>query len=187
MDLALSAEGAEFTKVMPSGNAVPKEGLEPSHPKAQEPKSCVSTSSTTPAVLIASLATLATLARRGSRVWSAYFVVAPGRKACPVAPPQHGAWARSGFDCSARWRSLRGIAPLERAYFVVARGRKACPLPPPQHGAWARSGLIASFASLKSAMKFTDGDPASVCRRDRLPSRCTGRPLWCLCPSCRRQ
>jgi hypothetical protein len=29
--------------------AVPKEGLEPSHPKAQEPKSCVSTSSTTPA------------------------------------------------------------------------------------------------------------------------------------------
>jgi hypothetical protein len=29
---------------------VPKEGLEPSHPKAQEPKSCVSTSSTTPAV-----------------------------------------------------------------------------------------------------------------------------------------
>ena len=31
-------------------NTVPKEGLEPSHPKAQEPKSCVSTSSTTPAV-----------------------------------------------------------------------------------------------------------------------------------------
>jgi hypothetical protein len=29
---------------------VPKEGLEPSHPKAQEPKSCVSTSSTTPAI-----------------------------------------------------------------------------------------------------------------------------------------
>jgi hypothetical protein len=29
---------------------VPKEGLEPSHPKAQDPKSCVSTSSTTPAV-----------------------------------------------------------------------------------------------------------------------------------------
>jgi hypothetical protein len=28
---------------------VPKEGLEPSHPKAQDPKSCVSTSSTTPA------------------------------------------------------------------------------------------------------------------------------------------
>ena len=26
---------------------MPKEGLEPSHPKAQEPKSCVSTSSTT--------------------------------------------------------------------------------------------------------------------------------------------
>jgi hypothetical protein len=32
-------------------NTVPKEGLEPSHPKAQEPKSCVSTSSTTPALL----------------------------------------------------------------------------------------------------------------------------------------
>ena len=31
-------------------NTVPKEGLEPSHPKAQEPKSCVSTSSTTPAL-----------------------------------------------------------------------------------------------------------------------------------------
>jgi hypothetical protein len=30
-------------------NTVPKEGLEPSRPKAQEPKSCVSTSSTTPA------------------------------------------------------------------------------------------------------------------------------------------
>jgi hypothetical protein len=28
---------------------VPKEGLEPSHPKAQDPKSCVSTNSTTPA------------------------------------------------------------------------------------------------------------------------------------------
>ena len=28
---------------------MPKEGLEPSRPKAQEPKSCVSTSSTTPA------------------------------------------------------------------------------------------------------------------------------------------
>jgi hypothetical protein len=35
---------------------VPKEGLEPSHPKAQEPKSCVSANSTTPALLIASLA-----------------------------------------------------------------------------------------------------------------------------------
>ena len=33
-------------------NTVPKEGLEPSHPKAQEPKSCVSTSSTTPAQVI---------------------------------------------------------------------------------------------------------------------------------------
>jgi hypothetical protein len=33
-------------------NTVPKEGLEPSHPKAQEPKSCVSTSSTTPAHLM---------------------------------------------------------------------------------------------------------------------------------------
>jgi hypothetical protein len=29
---------------------VPKEGLEPSHPKAQEPKSCVSANSTTSAV-----------------------------------------------------------------------------------------------------------------------------------------
>ena len=34
---------------------VPKEGLEPSHPKAQEPKSCVSASSTTSAVSIAFL------------------------------------------------------------------------------------------------------------------------------------
>src|SRR6187455_3129336 len=46
-------------------NTVPKEGLEPSHPKAQEPKSCVSTSSTTPALFIVSLAKLA---RRGSRL-----------------------------------------------------------------------------------------------------------------------
>ena len=44
---------------------MPKEGLEPSHPKAQEPKSCVSANSTTPAQLIASLAALA---RRGSRL-----------------------------------------------------------------------------------------------------------------------
>ena len=35
----------------PLSNEVPKEGLEPSRPKAQEPKSCVSTSSTTPAGL----------------------------------------------------------------------------------------------------------------------------------------
>jgi hypothetical protein len=37
-------------------NTVPKEGLEPSHPKAQEPKSCVSTSSTTPARVLISFA-----------------------------------------------------------------------------------------------------------------------------------
>jgi hypothetical protein len=44
-------------------NTVPKEGLEPSRPKAQEPKSCVYTSSTTPAALIS---WLAKAARRGS-------------------------------------------------------------------------------------------------------------------------
>jgi len=31
---------------------------------------------------------------------AAYFVVAPGRKTCPLAPPQHGG-ARSEFDCLA--------------------------------------------------------------------------------------
>src|SRR5215212_3521679 len=29
------------------------------------------------------------LAPRGSRCVAAYFVVAPGRKACPLTPPQH--------------------------------------------------------------------------------------------------
>jgi hypothetical protein len=57
---------------------VPKEGLEPSHPKAQEPKSCVSTSSTTPALFDCSArsARIAPLER-------AYFVVARGRKHVP--------------------------------------------------------------------------------------------------------
>ena len=86
---------------------VPKEGLEPSHPKAQEPKSCVSTSSTTPALY--SIASLATLARRGSRFEPTYFVVTPGLKACPVAPPQHGG-ARSGFNCFARYARSARIA-----------------------------------------------------------------------------
>ena len=31
----------------------------------------------------------------------AYFVVTRGRKACPLAPPQHGG-ARSGVECSLR-------------------------------------------------------------------------------------
>jgi len=50
------------------------------------------------------IASLAKLARRGSRFVAAYFVVVPGRKACPLTPPQHGA-ARSEFassDCLAR-------------------------------------------------------------------------------------
>jgi hypothetical protein len=82
-------------------NTVPKEGLEPSHPKAQEPKSCVSTNSTTPASWIASLASLV---RRGSRLEPAYFVVARRRKACRLAPPQHGG-ARSGIRMSRfAWR-----------------------------------------------------------------------------------
>ena len=59
-------------------NTVPKEGLEPSHPKAQEPKSCVSTSSTTPALFDCSArsARIAPLER-------AYFVVARGEKHVP--------------------------------------------------------------------------------------------------------
>jgi hypothetical protein len=36
------------------------------------------------------IASLAKLARRGSRCDAAYFVVARGRKACPLTPPQHG-------------------------------------------------------------------------------------------------
>jgi hypothetical protein len=36
------------------------------------------------------IAPLAALAPRGSRFGCAYFVVARGRKACPLAPPQHG-------------------------------------------------------------------------------------------------
>jgi len=35
------------------------------------------------------------LVPRGSRLAAASFVVAPGRKACPLASPQHGG-ARSG-------------------------------------------------------------------------------------------
>ena len=42
------------------------------------------------------IAPLAALAPRGSRFLAAYFVVAPGRKACPIAPPQHSG-ARSGL------------------------------------------------------------------------------------------
>jgi hypothetical protein len=41
------------------------------------------------------IAPLAALAPRGSRFVAAYFVVAQGRKACPLPPPQHGG-ARSG-------------------------------------------------------------------------------------------
>ena len=44
-------DGAPRARSREQDNTVPKEGLEPSHPKAQEPKSCVSTSSTTPALL----------------------------------------------------------------------------------------------------------------------------------------
>jgi hypothetical protein len=43
----------------------------------------------------ASIASLAKLARRGSRLVAAYFVVARGRTACPLSPPQ------------ARWRAIR--------------------------------------------------------------------------------
>jgi hypothetical protein len=42
------------------------------------------------------IASLAKLARRGSRCDAPYFVVARGRKACPLTPPQHGG-ARSGL------------------------------------------------------------------------------------------
>jgi hypothetical protein len=59
------------------------------------------TRSTLAAVLIASLAKLAP---RGSRFVAAYFVVARGRKACPLHPPQHGG-ARSVLIGSLR--SLR--------------------------------------------------------------------------------
>jgi hypothetical protein len=70
-------------------NTVPKEGLEPSHPKAQEPKSCVSTSSTTPALFNC----FALSADRALE--PAYFVVARRGTTPPLAPPQHGG-ARSG-------------------------------------------------------------------------------------------
>ena len=36
------------------------------------------------------IAPLAALASRGSRLIAAYFVVARGRKACPLPPPHHG-------------------------------------------------------------------------------------------------
>ncbi len=52
---------------------MPKEGLEPSHPKAQEPKSCVSTNSTIPARL-ASLSS----ANRGTVAVAQYNVKATG-------------------------------------------------------------------------------------------------------------
>ena len=59
------------------------------------------------------IAPLAPLAPRGSRLAAAYFVVTPGRKACPLAPPQHGG-ARSVFDCSARYARSARIAPGSR-------------------------------------------------------------------------
>ena len=45
-------DGAHKARSREQDQWVPKEGLEPSHPKAQEPKSCVSANSTTPAVKV---------------------------------------------------------------------------------------------------------------------------------------
>jgi hypothetical protein len=41
----------------------------------------------------------------------AYFVVVRRRKACLLAPPQHGAWRDPVFDCSARFARSARIAP----------------------------------------------------------------------------
>src|SRR5215217_3116381 len=59
------------------------------------------------------IAPLAMLAPRGSRFVAAYFVVARGRRACPLTSPQHGG-ARSVFDCSARYARSARIALCSR-------------------------------------------------------------------------
>src|SRR6188472_630224 len=97
-------------------NTVPKEGLEPSHPKAQEPKSCVSTSSTTPAqVLLPRSLRLLGADRAWNPPTSSSFA---DEKACRLAPPQHGE-ARSGVRLSRfawrgdrvyRWRSCLSLS-----------------------------------------------------------------------------
>jgi hypothetical protein len=86
-----------------SEGSVPKEGLEPSHPKAQEPKSCVSTSSTTPASLIAPFAALTP---RGSRLEARLLRRRSQTKQRVCSLLSARRVARSGFDCLARWRSL---------------------------------------------------------------------------------
>jgi hypothetical protein len=48
----------------------------------------------------------ANIAPRGSRFVAAYFVVARGRKACPLTPSQHG-----GFSARRRAIRLSGLAP----------------------------------------------------------------------------
>src|SRR6185295_5381665 len=57
---------------------------------------------------------------------AAYFVVAPGRKACPLAPPQHGA-ARSMSDCSSRCTRSARIALLVPPTLSSLRDEKRVP------------------------------------------------------------
>jgi hypothetical protein len=71
------------------------------------------------------IASLAALALRGSRWDTAYFVVARGRKACPLPPPHHGG-ARSGFDCSARCARSRR-SRVEAAAFLTPSQPRALP------------------------------------------------------------
>jgi hypothetical protein len=65
------------------------------------------------------IAPLAALAPRGSRFLAVYFVVAPGRGACPVSPPQH-VGARSGLIAPLAQRGSLAVIALDPAKFVIA-------------------------------------------------------------------
>jgi hypothetical protein len=107
-------------------NTVPKEGLEPSHPKAQEPKSCVSTSSTTPAVF--DCLTRCARSARIAPLERAYFIVARGREACPLPPLQHGAWRDPCWIASLAALARRGSRLWSAPTSSSLGDEKACPL-----------------------------------------------------------
>ena len=182
---------------------VPKEGLEPSHPKAQEPKSCVSTSSTTPALVdclarqarSARIALGTRLLRRRSQSKSVFAQSSSARRSA------RSGFTSSGFACAAiestdASRALTWESSSRKTLFLRTQPRMQL-----KRAARALiSGLVRSngrVGPLALAVpgeslwfcgdRVTDASRALVCRRGRWPSRCTGRRRWCLDPSGRRR
>jgi hypothetical protein len=109
------------------------------------------------------MASLATLAPRGSRFVAAYFVVARGRKACPLPPPQHGG-ARSVLMASlatlaadaqirpVRCRSMRRLSGALAGLLLVLAGCGVQSANQPQPGvtpggSGPETGAVASGAN----------------------------------------